>query len=152
MQRLPRMTTRADWIRTWVWLSLLLQGLGYAFDALWHGVLRPGVEPQTYEAMLRHLLTVHLVLYLGAASVLVSTAMLLARRRRGAAVAFAGAVLSAGAEAWHAWSHLQLDTHAGPVAGTLSFVGFLVVLVAMAVSGRRRRREAAEADRDRRAA
>ncbi|HEU5195584.1 MAG TPA: hypothetical protein VFW70_12650 [Methylomirabilota bacterium] len=139
-----------DRSRTWIWTSLLVQGLGYAFDALWHGVLRPGIEPATFEAMLRHLLTVHLVLYVGAASLLVSTARLLALRGRGAPVAFGGALLSAGAEAWHAYSHLQLDTHAGPVAGTLSFVGFLVVLGAM-VLARRRRRHAA-ADRDRRVA
>ena len=141
---------RTGWMRTWVWTSLLVQALGYAFDALWHGVLRPGVEPPTYEAMLRHLITVHLVLYVGAASLLISTATLLARRGRGAAIAFAGALLSAGAEAWHAYSHLHLDTHTAPIVGALSFVGFVVVLGAMILS--RRGRRDAHASRDRRAA
>src|SRR5262245_56699068 len=150
MQRIVAVMNRTAAPRTWVWTSLLVQGLGYAFDAVWHGVLRPGVEPTTFEAMLHHLVTVHLVLYVGAASVLLSTAMLLGRRGRGAALAFAGAGLSAGAEAWHAYSHLQLDTHAGPIAGTLSFVGFVVVLATMALT--RRRRDAAGADRDRHAA
>jgi lipopolysaccharide export LptBFGC system permease protein LptF len=148
--------TTADGTRTWVWISLLVQGLGYAFDALWHGTLRPGAEPATYEAMLRHLLRVHLPLYVGAASLLIATATLLTRRRHGARVAarvaFAGAVLSVGAEVWHAASHLQLDTHAGPVAGTLSFVGFVIALGAMVFSRRRRRRDAVDASRDRHAA
>lgn len=143
---------RRDSIRIWVWISLLVQGLGYAFDVLWHGVLRPGAEPATYEAMLRHLLTVHLPLYVGAASLLVSTATLVVRRGDAVPVALAGALLSAGAEAWHASSHLQLDTHAGPIAGTLSFVGFLIALGAMVVSRRRRRRDAVDASRDRHAA
>ena len=146
----------ADGTRTWVWISLLAQGLGYAFDALWHGVWRPGVEPATYEAMRRHLLTVHLPLYIGAASLLIATATLLARRGHGgrvaARVAFVGAVLSVGAEAWHAASHLQLDTHAGPIAGTLSFVGFLIAVGAMVFSRRRRRRDAVDVSRDRHAA
>jgi len=54
-------------------------------------------------------------------------------------VALAGAVLSAGAEAWHAHDHLQLDTHTAPVAGILSVIGFLVVVIAMWLSSRRRR-------------
>jgi len=143
--------TRADGTRTWVWISLLVQGLGYAFDALWHGVFRPGADPTTYEAMLRHLLSVHLPLYVGAASLLVSTSTLLARRRE-VALAFGGALLSAGAELWHATSHLRLDTHAGPIAGTLSFVGFLIALGAMERSRRHRRRHAVDASRDRHAA
>jgi len=142
---------RADGTRSWVWISLLVQGVGYAFDALWHGVLRPGVEPATYEAMLRPLLTVPLPLYVGAASLLVSTATLLVRRR-GVALAFGGALLSVVAEAWHAASHLQLDTHAGPITGSLSFVGFLIALSAMVASRRRRRRDTVDASRDRHAA
>ena len=51
--------------RTWVWASLLLQALGYGFDAVWHGLLHPGVEPTTRSAMVRHLGTVHLPLYMG---------------------------------------------------------------------------------------
>jgi hypothetical protein len=69
--------------------------------------------------MIRHLGTVHLPLYIGAASVLAAIVLAL-RRRRGRSgpgvalpIAAAGAVLSVAAEAWHAYSHLRLDTHSG---------------------------------------
>lgn len=143
---------------TWVWAALVLQFLGYVFDAVWHGLLNPGVEPTTTSDMARHLGTVHLPLYLGAASVLVSTSSALLRQIRrsapGAAlpVAVAGAVLSAGAEAWHASSHLRLDTHGAPAAGILSVVGFLVVVIAMSLSSWARRRRAAATRSERRAA
>jgi hypothetical protein len=68
--------------RRWVWVSLILQALGYVFDAIWHGLLHPGVEPTTMGDMVRHLGTVHLPLYLGAASVLVSTSRALLRQIR----------------------------------------------------------------------
>ena len=128
--------------RTWIWASLIVQAVGYVFDVVWHGLLHPGFEPTTTAVMMRHLLTVHLPLYIGAASLLASTSVaLLQHIRRSHAgralpAAFAGAVLSAGAEAWHAASHLRLDAHTGPIAGTLSFIGFLVVLVAMSLSYR----------------
>ena len=44
--------------RTWIWASLILQFLGYVLDAVWHGLLNPGVEPQTGSEMARHLSTV----------------------------------------------------------------------------------------------
>jgi hypothetical protein len=142
--------------RTWIWAALTLQFVGYVFDAVWHALLQPGVEPATVRDMVRHLATVHLPLYLGSASVLVSTTAVLVRQlRRSAAgialpIAFGGAVLSAAAEVWHAYSHLQLDTHSGPIAGVLSGVGFLVVVVAMALSRQRRRgRSAATRDEGR---
>ncbi len=47
-------------------------------------------------------------------------------------------------EAWHAVSHLRLDTHAGPVAGSLSPVGVLFVAAALWGAGRAARRNAAE--------
>jgi hypothetical protein len=53
-------------------------------------------------------------------------------------------VLSASAEAWHAYSHLRLDTHSAPVAGILSVIGFLVVVIAMLLSHRGRGRRVAE--------
>jgi cytochrome bd-type quinol oxidase subunit 2 len=137
--------------RAWIWRALGLQLAGYVFDAVWHGLLSGGREPQTVAEMVHHLATVHLPLYVGAAGVLVATtSALVAHARRGAIgvalpVAVIGAAVSAGAEAWHAFSHLQLDTHHAPVAGTLSFVGFLGVVVAMWWSRpRRRRREEAE--------
>ena len=140
-----------------IWGSLAVQLVGYIYDAVWHGLLNTGFEPATRTEMAQHLVTVHLPLYLGAAAVLVSTAVaLLAGGRRSAGgralpVAFAGALLSAGAEAWHASSHLALDTHSAPVAGILSVIGFVVVLVSMSVSRRRRQGHAAETS-DRRAA
>jgi hypothetical protein len=131
----------------------MLQALGYGFDALWHGVLYPGVEPTTKGDMVRHLATVHLPLYIGAASVLVSTSRALLRQSRRSAtgiarpIAVAGAMLSTAAEAWHASSHLRLDTHSAPLAGLLSVIGFFVVVLAMALSrgGRRRAAETTNA-------
>jgi predicted membrane protein len=126
--------------RTWVWASLLLQALGYGFDAIWHGLLNPGVEPTTRSEMVRHLGTVHLPLYIGAASVLVSTSRALLRQIRRSAtgialpITVAGAMLSTAAEAWHAYSHLRLDTHSAPIAGVLSVIGFFVIVIAMALS------------------
>jgi len=135
-------------VRTWIWASLILQTLGYGFDAVWHGLLNPGVEPTTMREMVRHLGTVHLPLYIGAASVLVSTSRALLRQIRrsetGIAlpIAVAGAMLSTAAEVWHAYSHLRLDTHSAPIAGVLSVIGFLVVVIAMALSRGDRRRTA----------
>jgi hypothetical protein len=131
------------WTRTWIWTSIIVQFLGYLFDAIWHGLLNPGREPTTVSEMVRHLGTVHLPLYVGAASVLLSTSTALVREvrhgraRPALALAAAGAVLSAGAEAWHAASHLRLDTHTAPVAGILSVIGFLIAVGAMAWSTRR---------------
>ena len=136
--------------RRWIWASLVLQLAGYVYDAVWHGLLNPGFEPATRAEMARHLVTVHLPLYLGAAAVLVSTgAGLFASARRAGVglalpIAFAGALLAAVAEAWHASSHLALDTHSAPVAGILSVIGFLVVLASMSLSRRRRPRQTAE--------
>lgn len=130
--------------RTWIWASIILQFSGYVFDAIWHGLLNPGREPTTVGEMVRHLGTVHLPLYIGAASVLASTSIAVVRQSRRSTiglvpvVAVAGAALSAGAEVWHAYSHLQLDTHTAPVAGILSVVGFLVVVTALVLASRRR--------------
>ena len=134
--------------RRWIWISLILQALGYVFDALWHGLLHPGVEPTTIGDMVRHLGTVHLPLYLGAASVLVSTSRALLRQIKRAGIglalpiAVAGAVLSTAAEAWHAYAHLHLDTHSAPMAGILSVIGFLVVVITMLLSRKAQRRAA----------
>ena len=143
--------------RRWIGVALVVQCLGYVVDAVWHGWLSPGVEPRTLGEMARHLGTVHLALYLGAAGVLFATSRGLVRdlRRAGLGVAqpiaVAGSLLTAGAEAWHAYAHLRLDTHGAPIAGSLSVVGFLVVVITMAVSGRTRRRRT-EAARGRRVA
>ena len=142
--------------RAWIWTSICLQLAGYVLDAAWHGLLNPGKELQTLGQMIQHLATVHLLLYIGAASVLVSTSGALVRRIGRSPIVIAlpvavvGAWLSAGAEGWHAYSHLRLDTHSAPIAGTLSFLGFLVVVLAMASSRwARRRRPAATSSRPR---
>ncbi len=137
--------------RAWIAAALALQLAGLAFDGLWHGLLSPGVEPKTFTEMLGHLGTVHLLLYLGVLSVLITTAWALVERRSGSAIAFAGALLSTSAEAWHASIHLRLSTRGGPIAEGLAVVGFIVVVTAVWVGGRRERQLAAP-PRERRAA
>src|SRR5262245_30623692 len=125
--------------RKWVWASVVVQAVGYAIDIAWHALVSPGVEPATAAEMARHLATVHLPLYIGAACGLLSTGIALFRRdgrpsRRAAARAvFGGALLSAGSELVHAYSHLRLDTEHAFVPGILSAVGFLIVVVSLSV-------------------
>jgi hypothetical protein len=138
-----------------IWTAIVVQFAGYVFDALWHGLISPGVEPHTVDEMAWHLVTVHLPLYVGALAVLVTTGLALRQRSRTAAalpIAFAGAVISVAGEAWHAVSHLRLDTQHAPVAGRVSFVGFVVVVVAMIASRRARRRPVSAARDEQRAA
>jgi len=136
--------------RRWIWPALALQIAGLAYDATWHGVIHAGAEPATRREMAIHLLTVHLPLYVGVAAVLVTTLWAffeaLARGRAGGAwwLAVAGAVLSMVGEAWHAVTHLRLDTHAGALAGSLSPIG--LILVAGAVWRARRARQGRAAD------
>ena len=140
-----------------IWLALALQLIGYVLDVLWHALSGPGAEPTTVADMARHLATVHLPLYVGALAVLVTTVIELVRRRARAPVraalpvAVGGAALSVTAEAWHAASHLRLDTHTAPVAGILSLAGFLVVVIALVIEVRSSSRNAT-ATRERRAA
>jgi hypothetical protein len=47
-------------------------------------------------------------------------------------------------EAWHAYTHLQLSTHSGPIAGATAFVGFIVVVTALWLTGRHEQRRAAD--------
>src|SRR5262249_56925017 len=104
-----------------------------AYDAIWPGLLRPGVDPATRREMATHLLPVHLPLYIGVAAVLVTTlwAFIEALRdgRAGGAwwAAAFGALLSAVGETWHAGMHLQLDAHARAAAGSLSPGGLILV-------------------------
>jgi hypothetical protein len=126
--------------RRWIWAALALQLAGLAFDGLWHGVLNPGVEPTTFAEMLVHLGTVHLPLYLGVLGVLITTARALVECRSGSAIAFAGALLSTAAEAWHASIHLRLSTRGGPIAEGVAVVGFVMVVTAVWVGGRQERR------------
>jgi len=144
-------------VRTSVWIALTVQFLGYAFDALWHGLLFPGAEPRTRDEMVRHLVIVHLPLYLGVVGTLLATARAAVSRQERFTVgprrvALGGATLSAVGEGWHAISHLRMDTHAAPMAGILSVVGFVVVVTAIAVESRGARTAAAGHPHQRRAA
>ncbi len=132
--------------RIWIWAALSVQLLGLAFDAVWHGLLNPDFEAVTVDQMVRHLSTVHLPLYIGVLSVLVSTAWALIdgmrRSKIGVAlpVAFAGALVSTAGEVWHAYIHLQLSTHSGAIAGITSSFGFILVAIALWLAGRDDRR------------
>jgi uncharacterized membrane protein len=146
--------------RKWIWTAVLAQVAGLAFDVVWHGVINPGFEAVTVGEMARHLSTVHLPIYIGAVSVLVTTVWaLVADARRSAVgialpVACAGAVVSTAGEAWHAYSHLQLSTHGGPIAAFTSFLGLITVVGALWLERRqgRRRRGTEEVEERRRAA
>jgi len=132
--------------RRWIWLSIAAQAIGYVVDAFWHARL-VGAEPATVTEMARHLATVHLPLYIGAAGVLASTAIALEHRTRYAPagvalpIALVGAALSAFAEAWHAIAHLGLDTRHAPLFGILSVAGFLTVIGATTALSRGPRRQ-----------
>ena len=141
--------TRSD-PRTWIWTSLTLQLFGLAFDAVWHGLLNPNFEAVTAAQMVNHLSTVHLPIYIGVLSVFVSTAWAVVDQMRRSKinlailVAFTGAVLSTAGEIWHAYTHLQLSTHSGAIAGSTSSLGFTVVVIALWLASRRGRQNAQE--------
>ncbi len=143
--------------RKMIWTALSVQLAGLVLDIVWHA-LHTDFEAVTVDAMLVHLGTVHIPIYVGVLCVLLTTAWALVDQARrppiGAAfpVAFVGALISASGEAWHAYTHLQLSTHGGPLAAGTSFVGFLIVVTAMWTSGRRDRRRAADDVDQRRAA
>src|SRR2546428_5747588 len=106
--------------RGWIWAVLAFQAVGLAFDGVWHGLIRPGVEPTTFAEMIVHLGTVHLPLYLGVLSVVITSGWAFVERRSGSAVAFAGALLSTGAVALQASISLRLGDPAGPVPQVVS--------------------------------
>jgi hypothetical protein len=128
--------------RAWIWLAVLVQIVGLGFDGLWHGLLHPGFAPTSVPEMVAHLSTVHLPIYVGVLAVLVTTMWALVdglrRERAGIAlpVAFAGGLLAATGEAWHAYTHLRLRTHGGPLAAGTAALGLLIVIVAVWRSGR----------------
>src|SRR2546426_4623413 len=128
-----------------IWAALALQALGLAFDGVWHGLISPGVEPTTFTEMIVHLGTVHLLLYLGVLSVVITTGWALVERRSGSAVALARPLLSASAGGWPAPHHLRLSTRGGPIAEGVAMIGFIVVVIAVWVGGREERRRSASA-------
>jgi hypothetical protein len=134
----------------WIWAALAVQLGGLAFDAVWHGLLNPDFEARTIDEMVSHLSTVHLPIYIGVLSVLVTTAWALVdqirRSKIGIAlpIAFAGALISTAGEIWHAYTHLQLSTHSGAIAGITSSFGFIVVVTALWLAGHHDRRSAAD--------
>jgi hypothetical protein len=134
----------------WIWVALAVQLGGLAYDAVWHGLLHPEFEAKTVDEMVNHLTTVHLLIYIGVLSVLVTTAWALSdqirRSKTGVAlsVAFAGALVATAGEIWHAYSHLQLSTHSGPIAGITAVFGFIVVVIALWLAERPDRRAPAD--------
>jgi hypothetical protein len=129
--------------RTWVWTFVGVQIVGVVVDAIWHGLMHPDFEPRTLAETVRHLATVHLVLYLGVLGLCVVTAWALfgRSRRPGAGIAlphaFAGAMLQLVGEVWHAAVHLALRP--SPFPELIGFVGLAVVIGATIVAGRRAR-------------
>src|SRR5206468_12189306 len=115
---------------------------GLIVDLVWH-VLHSDFEATTTEQMLVHLGTVHIPIYVGVLCVVLTTAWALIDQARrppiGAAfpVAFVGAFISMAGEAWHAYTHLRLDTHSRPTAAGTSFEGLLIVVAAMWANARR---------------
>src|SRR2546425_7350215 len=123
-------------VRGWIWAALALQAVGLAFDGVWHGLIRPGVEPTTFAEMIVHLGTVHLPLYLGVLSVVITSGWAFVERRSGSAVALARALLSTAAGAWHASNHLRLSTRGGPIAEGGGVVGLIVGGIPLCGGGR----------------
>jgi hypothetical protein len=127
-----------------IWAAVTVEIIGLAIDALWHGLLAAEVEPQTRVEMVRHLASVHLVLYVGVAALFLATAWALVDQvRHGAAgvapsLAFAGGTIQVIGEVWHATSHLHLQPN--PTPELAGFVGLALAMVATAVAGRRARR------------
>ena len=125
-------------IRGLIWTSVIVELLGLAVDAPWHGLLHPEFEGTTRAEMARHLLSVHLLLYVGVVALLVTTLTALVARARGGRVGVATPVMVAGAvaqttgELWHAYSHLAMRPN--PAPELLGFVGLAAVMVALLLS------------------
>jgi hypothetical protein len=134
---------------SWIWAAVIVEIIGLAVDALWHGVLSPDVEPRPHAEMVRHLATVHLVLYVGVAMIFASTvSALVEQARRGDVgialpVAVVGAAVQLGGEIWHAYSHLRFRPN--PLPELAGFVGLAVVIAATLSSARSARGLAMEA-------
>ena len=105
-------------------------------DAIWHGLPGLEAEPQTRREMVRHLATVHLVLYAGVVMLFLATAWAVRHSggRRALAIAFAGAAIQLAGEVWHAYSHLQFRPN--PFPELAGFVGLAVAIGATVAAGR----------------
>jgi hypothetical protein len=66
-------------------------------------------------------------------------------------IALAGAFVSTAGEAWHAYTHLHLSIHNGPIAEATAFLGFIMVVTALWQARLRGRRRAADDVAQRRA-
>jgi len=125
-------------MRNLIWASVVLELVGLGVDALWHGLLHPEFEGTSRGEMARHLLGVHLLLYLGVLALLAATlSSLIARARDGRvglaiAAMVAGAVAQTTGEVWHAYSHLALRPN--PTPELLGFIGLAAVVVALVAS------------------
>jgi hypothetical protein len=137
--------------RAWVWTFIGVQVAGVVVDAIWHGLLHPDFEPRTIAETVRHLTTVHLLLYVGVLGLCAVTAWaLFGQPRRPVTdivlpLAFAGALLQLAGEAWHAYVHLQLQP--SPWPELIGFGGLAVVIGATIAAGRHARSGAADARR-----
>jgi len=140
---------RSRQARTLIWVALGVQLAGVIVDIVWHAA-HSDFQARTVEQMAVHLGTIHIPIYVGVLCVLLATSWALVDQARRPPIgtafpaAFVGALVSTIGETWHAYMHLQLDTHRAPIAGIVSFVGFLIVAVAMWVGGRRDRRKNAD--------
>ena len=127
-------------MRSLIWASVVLELVGLGVDALWHGLLHPEFEGTSRGEMARHLLGVHLLLYLGVLALLATTLTALIARARAGRVGLATPVMVAGAvaqttgEVWHAWSHLEMRPN--PAPELMGFVGLAAVVIALLVSRR----------------
>ena len=136
-----------------MWRSVIVQLVGLAIDAVWHGAARPGVEPRSFDEMVVHLATVHLVLYVGIAGLLVSAVgAVIARPRSGALlpVALVGSLVQTFGESWHAVTHLRLRPD--PAPEVLAYGGLVIVVAALLADRRRRARDLGRRGGRRRAA
>jgi hypothetical protein len=137
---------------------MIVEFVGLAVDALWHGVLHRDFEAGTLPEMVRHPATAHLPLYIGVLGLLGSTTWaLLARVKRGKGgialpLAVVGAAVQTVGEAWHAYSHLMLRPN--PLPELFGFAGLLMAIVSILGSRSALREwsgEAASANREHRA-
>jgi len=125
-------------MRNLIWASVVLELVGLGVDVLWHSLLHPEFEGTSRGEMVRHLLGVHLLLYLGVLALLAATLTALIARARVGRVGLATPVMVAGVvaqttgEVWHASSHLALRPN--PAPELLGFIGLAAVVVALVAS------------------